>query len=58
MYVGSECVQDMLHVLWPDDDLLVVSGGSPLDLVDAHSVTLIDGGKNYTLQLTSSVKGK
>lgn len=47
----------MLNIVWPCDDLLVVSGGSPLSLVDAHSVTLIDNDKNYTLQLTSPVKG-
>lgn len=47
----------MWNIVWPDDGLLVVSGGSPLSLVDAHSVTLMDNDKNYTLQLTSPVKG-
>lgn len=57
LFVGSQPVQEMWNIVWPADDLLVLSGGSPLSLVDAHSVTLIDGDKNYTLQLTSPVKG-
>ena len=55
--LGSVPVQEMLSIAWPGDDLLVVSGGSPSSLVDAYSVTLIDNDKNYTLQLTSPVKG-
>ena len=47
----------MLDILWPAEDLLVISGGSPVSLVDTNSVTLIDHDKNYTLQLTSPVKG-
>lgn len=47
----------MLDIVWPDDDLLVVSGGAPLSLVDNHSATLLNNDKKYTLQLTSSVKG-
>ena len=56
--LGSVPVQEMLSIAWPADDLLVVSGGSPSSLVDAYSVTLIDNDKNYTLQLTSPVKGR
>lgn len=50
-------MQEMLNILWPGDDLLVVSGGSPLSLIDGHCVTVIDNERNFTLQLTSSVIG-
>lgn len=55
---GSEIVQEMSIILWPDDNVLVVNGGSPLNLTDGDCVTLVNNNKNYTLQLTSPVKGK
>ena len=56
--LGNESVQEMLSVLWPEDDLLIVSGGSPSSLIDGHCVTILDHDKTYALQLTSSVKGQ
>ena len=57
MFLGGEVVQDMLRVLWPDDDLLVLDGGSPLSLVENHCVTLLESDNKVTLQLTSPLKG-
>ena len=48
----------MLRVVWPDDDMLIVSGGSPLSTVEAHSATIIHKDSSYTLQLTSEVRGQ
>ena len=39
------------------ENLLVMSGGAPLDEVDGYSVTIVDNDNPMTLQLTSSVKG-
>ena len=55
--VGIERVQEMGIVLWPDEDLLIVSGGMPLSLVDGHCVSILEGDEIRTLQLTSPVKG-
>lgn len=55
--IGTEGVQDMGIVLWPDEDLLVVSGGSPLSLIDAYCVSILEGDEVHTLQLTSPVRG-
>ena len=51
-------MQEMLDVILPDDELLVISGGSPLSLVDTHSVTILNNDAKYTLQLTSPVRGE
>ncbi len=48
----------MSDVLWPDDDLLIVSGGSPLSLIDGHCLTILDHDRKHTVQLSSHVKGK
>ncbi len=48
----------MRLVIWPDDDLLVVSGGSPQSVVDGHCISVVDGEEVHTLQLTSPVKGE
>ena len=39
------------------EDLLVMTGGAPLDEVDGYSVTISDHDNVMTLQLTSGVRG-
>ena len=56
VHVGNERVQEIGTVLWPDEDLVVFSGGSPLSLTDGHCVSILEGEAVHTLQLTSPVK--
>ena len=51
-------MQDMNIVLWPDEDLLVVSGGSPQTVVDGHCISVMEGEEVHTFQVTSAVKGR
>ncbi|XP_019850338.1 PREDICTED: lethal(2) giant larvae protein homolog 2-like [Amphimedon queenslandica] len=44
-------------LIWPDDDFIIFSGGSPYDTVDGDSVTIYENREAITLQLTSPVKG-
>jgi len=48
----------MRMVVWPEDELLVVSGGSPQSVVDGHCISLLHGEEVHTVQVTSPVKGK
>ncbi len=42
----------------PSDDLLVMSGGAPLDQVDGYSVSIVPEKQDpITLQVTSGVRG-
>ena len=42
----------------PDrENLIILSGGAPYDLVDGDSITIHDGEETTTLQLTSGVRG-
>ena len=38
------------------DNLLVFSGGIPVDMIDGDNVTVVDGHEVITLQLTSGVR--
>jgi lethal(2) giant larvae protein len=49
--------QDIMRILWPRDNMLVMSGGASLDKIDGDSVTVAVDDELYTMQLTSPVRG-
>ncbi|CAI8051354.1 LLGL scribble cell polarity complex component 2 [Geodia barretti] len=49
--------QDIVRILWPRDNMLVMSGGASLDKIDGDSVTVAVDDELYTMQLTSPVRG-
>lgn len=49
--------QDITRIIWPSDNMLVMSGGASLDEIDGDSVTVVEDDDHVTMQLTSPVRG-
>lgn len=55
-FFDSNDCRDVSHILWPSDNVVVFSGGVPMDVVDSDCVTVSDGQDMVTLQLTSGIR--